>query len=89
MALGANSRSVLQMVLTGGLAPALAGLALGILGSLALSRTLATFMYETNPMDPLVYVAVTALLVAVTAIACLVPARRAARFDPMAALRHQ
>jgi predicted permease len=88
MALGASSRSVLQMVLAGGLAPALAGLALGILGSLALSRTLATFMYETNPMDPLVYVAVTALLLAVTAIACLVPARRAARFDPMAALRH-
>lgn len=62
---------------------------MGILGSLALSRTMATFMYETNALDPLVYAAVTALLVVVTAVACLVPARRAARFDPKAALRHQ
>jgi putative ABC transport system permease protein len=89
MALGANAASVRRMVLAGGLAPAVAGLGLGLLGSLALSRTIATFLYETNPFDPLIYVAVTALLLGVTTIACLAPASRAARFDPMAALRHE
>jgi putative ABC transport system permease protein len=89
MALGANAASVLRMVLAGGLAPALAGLILGLAGSLALSRTISTFLYETSPIDPLVYAAVAALLVGVTTVACLVPARRAARFDPMAALREQ
>jgi putative ABC transport system permease protein len=89
MALGANASSVRRMVLAGGLAPAVAGLGLGLLGSLALSRTIATFLYETNPFDPLIYVAVTVLLLAVTMIACLAPASRAARFDPIAALRHE
>ena len=87
MALGAGAPAVLRMVLTAGLAPALAGLGLGLLGALALSRTIASFLYQTNPLDPLIYGAVTVLLIAVTTIACLVPARRAARFDPMAALR--
>jgi putative ABC transport system permease protein len=88
MALGANAATVLRMVLAGGLAPAIAGLGLGLLGSLALSRTLSSFLYETNPLDPLIYISVTFLLLAVTAVACLAPAQRAARFDPMAALRH-
>ena len=87
MALGANAVTVLRLVLAGGLTPAIAGLGLGLLGSLALSRTIATFLYETNPLDPLIYAVVIALLLAVTTVACLAPARRAARFDPMAALR--
>jgi putative ABC transport system permease protein len=89
MALGANAPTVRRMVLTAGLTPAIAGLALGLLVSFALSRTLATFLYETNPLDPVIYVAVPTLLLAVTAVACLVPARRASRFDPMIALRNQ
>jgi putative ABC transport system permease protein len=87
MALGANAIAVLRMVLTGGLTPALVGLGVGLLGSLALSRTIATFLYETNPLDPLIYGAVTILLLTVTTVACLAPARRAAGFDPIAALR--
>jgi putative ABC transport system permease protein len=87
MALGANAAAVRRMVLAGGLAPAIAGLILGLLGSLALSRTIRTFLYETNPIDPIIYSAVTVVLLAVTTIACLAPAMRAARFDPMAALR--
>jgi len=83
MALGAGAAAVLRMVL------AVAGLGPGLLGSLILSRTLSSFLYETNPLDPLIYAVVTFLLLAVTAVACLVPARRAARFDPMAALRHE
>ena len=58
-----------------------------LLGSIALSRTLSTFLYETNPMDPIIYLAVAALMLAVTTSACLAPALRAARFDPMTALR--
>ncbi len=88
MALGADSAAVRWMVLVGGLAPAIAGLAIGLLGSFALSRTIATFLYETSALDPLIYAAVTALLLAVTTLACLAPARRASRNDPMAALRH-
>jgi len=87
MALGANAPTVLRMVLSGGLTPAVAGLIVGLLGSIALSRTVATFLYETNPIDPVIYAAVTVLLLGVTTAACLIPARRAARFDPMVALR--
>jgi putative ABC transport system permease protein len=87
MALGANAPAVLRMVLTGGMTPALIGLVLGLLGSLGLSRTIASFLYETNPLDPLIYGGVVLLLMAVTTIACLAPARRAARFDPVVALR--
>jgi putative ABC transport system permease protein len=88
MALGADGAAVGRMVLAGGLGPAVAGLLLGVFGSLGLSRTLSTFLYETNALDPLIYAAVTLLLLAVTSAACLLPARRAARCDPMAALRH-
>ena len=87
MALGASAASVLRMVLTSGMIPAVTGLVLGLLGSVALSRIVATFLYETNALDPLIYIGVTVLLLAVTTIACLAPARRAARFDPMSALR--
>ena len=52
-----------------------------------LSRTLSTFLYETNALDPLIYTAVTFTLLAVTTLACLAPALRAARLDPMRALR--
>jgi ABC-type antimicrobial peptide transport system permease subunit len=62
-------------------------MALGLLGSLALSRTIATFLYQTNPLDPMIYSVVTIGLLTVTTTACLAPAIRAARFDPMAALR--
>jgi predicted permease len=89
MALGASAGAVLRMVLAGGLAPAVAGLTLGLLASMALSRTLASFLYETNALDPLIYAAVVLLLLSVTTAACLLPARRAAQFDPVAALRNK
>jgi predicted permease len=89
LALGASAPAVQRMVLAGGLAPAVAGLGLGLLGSIALSRTLATFLYDTSPIDPLIYASVAAILLAVATIACLAPARRAARFDPMLCLRRE
>jgi len=89
MALGASAPAVLRMVLTSGLTPALGGLVCGLLASLALSRTISLFLYETSALDPLIYTAVPVLLLTVTTVACLVPAHRAARLDPMAALRRQ
>ena len=89
MALGANSAVVLRMVLAAGLWLAVAGLAIGLLGAVALSRVIASFLYETSPLDPLIYVAVIVVLLGVTLLAILMPARRAARVEPMAALRDQ
>jgi putative ABC transport system permease protein len=89
MALGASASAVQRMVLAGGLAPAVAGLTLGLLGSLALSRTLSTFLYDTSAFDPLIYASVAVLLLTIATVACLAPARRAARFDPMLALRRE
>jgi len=89
VALGADTGTVVRMVLAGGMGPAVAGLSLGLLGALAVSRTVSMFLYETSPLDPLIYGTVTVLLLSVTLFACLVPARRAARFDSMAALRGQ
>ncbi len=89
MALGANAAVVLRMVLAAGLWLAVAGLAIGLLGAVALSRVIASFLYETSALDPLIYAAVIVILLGVTLLAILTPARRAARVDPMAALRDQ
>ena len=78
-----------MMVLGAGLTPAIAGLVLGLLASLALSRAMSFFLYQTSALDPLIYAAVPVLLLTVTTMACLIPAQRAARLDPMAALRRQ
>jgi ABC-type antimicrobial peptide transport system permease subunit len=77
------------MVLAAGLWLAVTGLAIGLLGAVALSRVIASFLYETSPLDPLIYAAVIVVLLGVTLLAILTPARRAARVDPMAALRDQ
>ena len=89
MALGANAAVVLRMVLAAGLWLVVAGLAIGLLGAVALSRVIASFLYETSALDPLIYAAVIVVLLGVTLLAILTPARRAARVDPMAALRDQ
>ena len=88
-ALGASSSTLLRMVLASGLWLALTGLALGLLGSAILSRTIASFLYETSPLDPLIYVAVSIVLLGLTSSATLAPGRRAARIDPMAARRER
>lgn len=87
VALGAMPADILRLVLaTGGRLLAL-GVLLGLAGSLAASRLLESMLFRTNARDPLVLAAVAALLGAVALVACLVPARRAARIDPMTALR--
>lgn len=89
MALGASGSSVLRMILSGALGLSAAGLGLGMIGALALSRTISSFLYETSSVDPLIYAAMAALLVVVTTAACLAPAHRAARVDPMTVLRYE
>jgi putative ABC transport system permease protein len=87
MALGAPRGQVLRAVLIDGLRPALIGLAIGLAVSLEASRLLHTMLYETRSIDPMVFAGVAATLLFVAAIACVFPAWRASRIDPMQALR--
>jgi ABC-type antimicrobial peptide transport system permease subunit len=89
MALGAQARDVLAMVLRQGLSLAAAGLAAGFLASLALTRVLSSMLYEVQPNDVASVTVVALLLVAVAFLACYVPARRATKVDPMVALRYE
>ena len=85
--LGARRRSVLGLVLADGLRPAVLGLVLGIAGSAGVVRLIRAMLYETQPLDPMVFAAVSATLMAVAALACVVPAWRASRVNPVQALR--
>jgi predicted permease len=87
MALGAQREEVLRLMLSDGLRPALYGLTLGLAGSLGAVRLIQSMLYGTRPLDPAIFAAVAATLLVVAALACLVPAWRASRIDPMQALR--
>jgi putative ABC transport system permease protein len=87
LALGAPREHVLANMLGDGLRPALLGLGLGLAASAEASRVMREMLYETRPLDPVVFAAVSATLMMVAALACLVPAWRASRVDPMQALR--
>jgi putative ABC transport system permease protein len=89
MALGAQKRNVLSLVIGQGMKLALAGVALGLLVALALTRVLRSLLYDVKPTDPLTFVAVSLLLILIALIACWLPARRAARVHPMEALRYE
>jgi predicted permease len=89
MALGANSGDTLQMILREGLVVTLIGAGIGLLLSVALGKVLASFLYKVSGADPLVFTAAPILLAAISLLACYLPARRAARVDPMVALRYE
>jgi putative ABC transport system permease protein len=89
MALGASPRSVLRLVLGQGLWATVAGIAIGILGSFALTRTMASLLFGLSPTDPLTFAGVAVLLAFVALLASYIPARRAMRVDPMVALRYE
>jgi predicted permease len=86
-ALGADRRSILTLVLQQGLLTAGLGIALGVVGSLGLSRFMRTLLFGVSPYDPVIFVAVTVSLLVVAIAACYIPARRATRVDPIVALR--
>jgi ABC-type antimicrobial peptide transport system permease subunit len=87
MALGAESRNVLALVLRQGLGVAGVGLAIGVAGALALSRLLTTLLFEVRATDPISFLVAPLLLGLVAAAACWIPAYRASRLDPSRVLR--
>jgi predicted permease len=87
MALGAQTRDVLGLIVNQGMRPVIIGLAIGIVSAFALGRLLTTQLYEVSAHNPALLAASTIFLAAIALIACLVPARRAAHVDPIQALR--
>jgi putative ABC transport system permease protein len=89
IALGASVGNVRGLVLRQAMLTAVAGIAIGLLGALALTRTMRSLLFEISNMDPFTYCGVAVLLLLVAALASYLPARRATRVDPIIALRHE
>jgi putative ABC transport system permease protein len=89
MALGAQRRDVLRLILGEGAKLAMLGLGLGVVLALLLTRLIASMLYGVSATDPLTFGIVVIVLLGVAVTACYIPARRAMRVDPMVALRYQ
>ncbi len=89
LALGARLADVLRMVVVEGMKPVLFGVVLGIAGAFALGRLLASLIYAVRPTDPLTFFGAAVLLALISLLACMIPAYRATRVDPLAALRYE
>jgi putative ABC transport system permease protein len=89
MVLGAEKRDVLSMIVSQGLKTVLIGVVFGIVFAFAITRLMERLLYEIKPTDPLTFAGVSLLLVCVALLACWLPARRAAKIDPMEALRYE
>jgi len=89
LALGAVRRDVMRWVLAFGLRPVVVGMAIGLAGACAIAGALRSLLYEVTPADPLSFGGVAGVLLLVSALACYLPARRAAHLDPITALRHE
>jgi len=89
MALGARRADVLKLVVRQGMLLTVVGVALGLLGAFALTRVMSTLLFGVTTKDPITFVVVALLLIAVAFIACFVPAQRATKVDPLTALRYE
>jgi len=89
MALGAGRLDVLKMIVRQGMTLVAVGLALGIVGAIALTRVMASLLFEVTPKDPLTFTVVAVFLALVALLACYIPARRATKVDPLVALRYE
>jgi predicted permease len=89
VALGAQRRNILRIVVREGLALALAGVVVGFICAVMVSHLMAGLLYGVKPTDPLTFAGVAFLLIGVALLACYIPARRATRVDPLVALRHE
>ncbi len=89
VAIGARRGDILGMVIGEGIRLSVAGILLGLAGTLALTRLMRSLLFEVSPNDPLTFSGVAILLLGVALAACYIPARRAARTDPTVALRHE
>jgi len=89
MALGAESRNVLRMILRQGALIVAIGLGLGVALALVMARLVGNFLSGVSPFDPLTYTCVSVALALVAMLACYIPARRATQVDPMVALRYE
>lgn len=87
MALGAQVGDVLKLVLSRAMVLAVIGIVIGIAGAVALTRYLTSLLFGVKPIDVVTFVGVAVILALVVLVACLVPARRATRIDPLEALR--
>src|SRR5262249_49793948 len=89
MALGAGARDVLKLALRQGMLLALAGVAFGLVASYWLTRLMTKMLFEVSPTDRSTFIVIAFLLTGVALLACLIPARRATKVDPLVALRHE
>jgi putative ABC transport system permease protein len=89
MAVGADARDVLRMILREGMTLSVFGLLFGLAGALAVTRFLSSLVFGVSTTDPVTFAAVSVLLTLVAMAACYMPARRAARIDPVAALKYE
>jgi putative ABC transport system permease protein len=89
MAIGAQRRDIVRMVIGGGMKLAAIGIAIGLVAAIALARLVESMLFDVTPLDPTSYTATAILLLAIAALACYVPARRAMRVDPMVTLQRE
>ncbi|HMG35708.1 MAG TPA: ABC transporter permease [Blastocatellia bacterium] len=89
LALGAQRRDILRLVMGHGMKMAVAGVVIGLVGSFGLTRLIIGMLYGVRATDPMTFTFITVLLIGIAAMACYIPARRATRVDPLAALRQE